>query len=84
MSYGTSNLKEADRPLDLVISNNTEMAAMRLPQATRFDLGHDNLVKLPWAEEFFTPRAGLSTPVIGHLTQSAIEQLRALVVIRGN
>lgn len=80
VSYGTSKLKEDSRLLDLIIRNATEMAAMGLPQAIRFDL--DSTVVLPWAKEFFVARPGYSTPIIGHMTQSACMQLETLKVLR--
>ena len=80
VTYGTSNTKSDERPFDLILANAAEMAMMGLPQATRFDL--DRTLRLPWAREFFEPRRDRPTPVIGHLTHSAIAQLEALKVAR--
>lgn len=80
VTYGTSVLKTDTRFLDLVIANATDLAEMCLPQATRFDL--DCTVVLPWAEEFFVPRPGQPTPIIGHLNMAAISQLETLKVMR--
>ena len=80
VTFGTSNTKMHDRPYDLILSNATERAEMGLPQSTRFDL--DRTAILPWAVEFFEPRAGHRTPIIGHLSSAAIAQLEALKVYR--
>lgn len=80
VTYGTSNTKNDTRLLDLIIQNATDLAEMGLPQATRFDL--DRTVILPWSAEFFEPRAGYETPIIGHLNHSAVAQLEALKVLR--
>lgn len=79
VSYGTSKIK-AVHNLDLQISNCEEMAAGGLPQATAFRLGRT--VRLPWAKEFFSPREGCKTPIIGHLHVNSISQLEALKVMR--
>ena len=80
VTYGTSRLKLDNRPLDLIIQNASELAAMGLPQVTRFDL--DQTVWLPWCAEFFEPRSGQNTPIIGHLTPATIAQLETLKVLR--
>lgn len=80
VSYGTSQLRSDERPYDLVIANAEEMAAAGLPQATRFDL--DKTVRLPWAREFFVPRDGARTPIIGHLHPRSREQLELLKGVR--
>jgi len=80
VTYGTSNTKSDSRLLDLIIGNANELALMGLPQATRFDL--DLTLWLPWCSEFFVPRPGQPTPVIGHLTQTTISQLETLKVLR--
>lgn len=80
VTYGTSKLKVETRLLDLILANASDLAEMGLPQATRFDL--DMTVTLPWAAEFFEPRAGQSTPILGHLNFAAISQLEALKVMR--
>lgn len=80
VTYGTSNQKLDTRPLDLLLANATDLAEMGLPQATRFDL--DAAVVLPWCEEFFVPRAGQSSPIIGHLNFAAVSQLETLKVLR--
>lgn len=69
VAYGTSKLKVGKRPHDFVIGNQTLMDALRLPQATRFDL--DNMLWLPWAREFFCSRAPEergATPTLSVLT----------------
>jgi len=80
VTYGTSNLKLDVHTLDLIVANATDLAEMGLPQATRFDL--DRTVTLPWCEEFFVPRAGQQSPIIGHLNFAAVSQLEALKVMR--
>ncbi len=80
VTYGTSNQKLDTRPLDLVLANATDLAEMGLPQATRFDL--DATVTLPWCEEFFVPRPGQTSPIIGHLNYAGVSQLETLKVLR--
>jgi hypothetical protein len=80
VTYGTSNLKVETRHLDLILANATDLAEMGLPQATRFDL--DMTVVLPWCEEFFMPREGQTSPIIGHLNFAAVSQLETIKVLR--
>jgi hypothetical protein len=80
VTYGTSKIKPGKRPLDLIVQNASELAAMGLPQVTRFDL--DLTIWLPWCSEFFQPREGQQNPIIGRLTQTAIAQLETLKVLR--
>ena len=79
VTYGTSKISRLHQ-LDLHIANNEEMAAAGLPQASGFRLART--IKLPWAAEYFTPRDGGKTPIIGHLAQQTIMQLEALKVMR--
>jgi hypothetical protein len=81
VTYGTSKTKSDSRALlDLIVSNAAELALMGLPQATRFDL--DLTIWLPWCSQFFIPRPGQPTPIMGHLTQTATMQLETLKVLR--
>jgi hypothetical protein len=80
VTFGTSKIKEFERPLDLIIANCTEMNAAGLPQVTRFDL--DRTLVLPWSREFFVPREGKKDPHIGSLLPTATAQLQALIVER--
>jgi hypothetical protein len=65
--YGTSRLKMSSRRLDLIVMNYQEMFEAGLHKATRFDL--DQILWLPWAEEFFTKfeHHSYHSPVVGHL-----------------
>lgn len=80
VAYGTSKLKEAERPYDLILMNVTEMLEAGLPKATRFDL--DKCQWLPWAKEIFVCRDGNKTPVSGHLVQTACDQLAHVLEMR--
>lgn len=80
VAFGTSRLKEAERPYDLILMNVTEMLEAGLPKATRFDL--DRCLWLPWAKEVFVCRDGSKTPVSGHLIASACEQLDYVLEMR--
>ena len=64
--FGTSK-NIMDDPLDLVISNMSEMNTAGLYYATRFKLG--KFRKLPWASEFFAHPSGKGSPIIGKLGQ---------------
>lgn len=79
VTYGTSKISRLHK-LDLHVSNNEEMAAAGLPQASGFRLSRT--IKLPWAAEYFMPRDGSKTPIIGHLTERTQMQLEALKVAR--
>jgi hypothetical protein len=80
VTYGTSQRREEERPLDLHVCNASEMAEAGLPQATCFIL--EKTVTLPWCAEFFTKREDGSGPIVGHLPQTAIMQLETLKVMR--
>jgi len=79
VTYGTSKVSRIG-VLDLQISNAEEMAFAGLPQATGFRL--DKTATLPWCEEFFIPRDGQKSPIVGHLHDRSIAQLEALKVAR--
>jgi hypothetical protein len=72
--YGTTNLKFATRKFDFIVSKQTEMDLCGLWRATRFDL--DNLVWLPWAEEWFETLPTCSSPILGRLSDEAIRMLQ--------
>jgi hypothetical protein len=74
--YGTSKLKHDLYPTDLFIENASRMAQLGLTQSTRFEL--DRTLILPWAKEFFSPKDGSRTPIIGHLSEPEITQLETL------
>lgn len=78
--YGTSQLKKDRFPFDLFIENASQLTLLGLPQATRFEI--DRVLQLPWSAEFFEPRRGKKTPIIGRLTQDEIAQLETLKRIR--
>ena len=75
VSFGTSNAASySDR--DLYIANLADMVDAGLPQATIFQLNRTAI--LPWAEEWFVPRKGMKTPVIGQLNDRCREYLKQL------
>lgn len=76
VTYGTSRIREAEFPYDLVIQNFASIEACGLPRATRFQL--DKTILLPWNDTFFECRDGFKTPVIGQLDQLAVMQLEAI------
>jgi hypothetical protein len=78
--YGTSKLKKFKYPNDLFVENAAQLTLLGLTQATRFEI--DRLVWVPWASEWFEPKDGSKTPVIGRLTALEIGQLSALQRIR--
>ena len=78
--YGTSRMNSDLHAHDLIIANAAQLNLLGLPQATRFDI--DKLVTLPWASEFFEPRPGSKTPIIGRLSDLEIAQLDTLKRIR--
>ncbi len=80
VSYGTSKLKKDLYPFDLFIENAAQLTLLGLAQATRFEL--ERCVWLPWCAEFFTPRDGTKTPVIGALTDKEKAQLQTIARIR--
>lgn len=73
VTYGTSNLKMSQRPLDMFVTNAKDMAIAGLPQATRFDL--DVVLWLPWSSDFFICREHTPTPIVGRLSSNSIELL---------
>src|SRR5690606_14752191 len=80
VTYGTSQIRETEFPHDLIIQNLASLNACGLPQATRFQL--DRTITLPWADNYFQPREGYSTPVVGVLDAQSTMQLEALKVLR--
>ena len=78
--YGTTKLKFQERPDDFFITKASEMAACGLDRATRFDL--DKVMWIPWAEEWFVPLFGGTSPVIGQLTEPAVKMLQITVGMR--
>lgn len=80
VTYGTSKFSPNERPLDLQISNASEMDKCGLPQATCFVL--DRTIWLPWAPPFFDKRDDGTGPVIGRLSDTVMMQLETLKVFR--
>lgn len=77
--FGTSKMSKLHQ-LDLKIANIEEMAIAGLPQNTGFRLSRS--LWLPWCSEFFVPREGKRTPIIGRLGDRSQMQLEALKVMR--
>lgn len=80
VTFGTSKLKDGEGRLDLIIQNSASLDECGLPCATRFDL--DKTIWLPWASEYFEPRDGYRSPVIGSLDQMSRTQLEVLKIQR--
>jgi hypothetical protein len=78
--YGTSRLNKDLHAWDLFIENAAQLNLLGLPQATRFDI--DRTLVLPWSREWFEPRKGSKTPIIGRLTDLEVAQLETLKRIR--
>lgn len=80
VAYGTTNLKQDHRRLDLIIMNSGEIDEVGLRQATRFDL--DLIVQLPWCREYFRPPNGVDDVTIGKLTLAMQDRVRRLAGLR--
>ena len=80
VAYGTTNIKQEKRRLDLIIMNSVEIDDTGLRQATRFDL--DQIVRLPWCREYFRPPNGVHDVRIGKLTLALQDRVRRLAAIR--
>ena len=80
VTYGTT--KEVTRRgiNNFIVSNVLEMDLCGLWCATRFRL--DRVVLLPWAEEFFIDAPGRASPVMGRLSEHAVQLLRYQATIR--
>jgi hypothetical protein len=75
--FGTSKNIMNDPLSDLIISNLAEMDCAGLFQATRFKLYKTR--RLPWAREFFRPRQGEASAIIGKLGDQSRQYLRELI-----
>jgi len=76
VAYGTTNLKFPQRGhLDLMIQNAADMRDIGLHRATRFDLDKENVLILPWTNEFFDCWDGMDTPYMGSLTEDYLKAL---------
>lgn len=71
--YGTSKLKTELYPNDLFIQNMERLNILGLTQATRFEL--DRVVVLPWCSEFFGPKDGAKTPILGRFGPEEVRKL---------
>lgn len=81
IAYGTKNLKFVQRKdIDLIIQNHSDLKAIGLPMATRFNL--DELIVLPWNQENFGCWRGYRHPVVGRLTQDYIKDFAYSMMIR--
>lgn len=69
IAYGTKHLKTVARiDRDIIIQNYSDLDAMGLPVATRFNLDLECRVVLEWKPPNFKPWSGHKTPRIGALT----------------
>ena len=83
VAYGTKHLKFQQRKsVDLIIQNHTHLQEHGLAMATRFNLDTDNIVVLPWTEEFFGCWTGRHHPRIGHLSENYIRDLAFSLMMR--
>lgn len=73
VAYGTSADPFARGFQNFAVTNTGEMNLAGLHRATRFRL--DRTETLPWAAEYFGPRLGFQTPVMGRLSQHMIKLL---------
>ena len=81
VAFGTKNLKLMTRQhLDLIIQNAEHLRQLRLYRATRFDL--DNIVTLPWDDEYFSCWGGHSSPVLSSLTEHYVKDYAYLMMRR--
>ena len=84
IAFGTKHLKVAHRSdRDLIIQNFTDLSAMGLKMATRFDLDPQNRVELVWDEANFKPWSGYLTPKIGQLSLPYQKEYVWLMAKRG-
>lgn len=83
VAFGTKNLKLTSRQhLDLIIQNAEHLRQLGLYRATRFDL--DNVVTLPWNEEFFGCWTNRGSPVLSSLTEDYLKEYAYLMLKRGS
>ena len=67
VAYGTSNLRHCNEN-DLVIGNLSALDSLGLKKPTRFVTHSGNqMVIMPWTDEFFRPWTGMRSPVLSRL-----------------
>ena len=68
IAYGTSQHLENSHPNDLVVGNLSMLNLLCLKKPTRFVIfSGQQMVILPWTEEFFRPWTGNRSPVLSRL-----------------
>ncbi|MDP9840777.1 hypothetical protein J2T09_005565 [Neorhizobium huautlense] len=83
VTNGTRTLKISQRlKLDIIIQKSAHLDEMGLPYATRFALDDDNIVMLPWNEEFFGCWRGYRTPQISYLMETYQRQYAYIMALR--
>lgn len=83
LAFGTKNLKFIQRKtLDIIVQNSADLTAMGLSMATRFDLDQENIIVLPWTEEFFGCWSGYTHPKIGALSESYVKDYVYIMALR--
>ena len=83
IAYGTKNLKIQQRKgIDIIIQNHGHLSEIGLPMATRFNLDSENIVILPWTDEFFGCWSGYSQPQIGRLLETYIKDYAYAMMTR--
>lgn len=84
VTFGTKSLKVHKRQdKDIIIQNLSDLNAIGLPMATRFDLDYENRVVFEWKPPNFEPWTGYTTPRIGSLTLEYQKDYAWLMAKRG-
>jgi len=84
VAFGTKSLKSHQRAgLDIIIANSTDIDAMGLHMATRFDLDMRNRVVMEWKNDNFQPWKGYNSPRIGALTLEYQKEYAWIMAKRG-
>ena len=80
--YGTSNLRLGQRDqIDAIVMAHTDLAAMGLGRATRFDF--DRVMWLPWDDEYFVEsKSNPGSPVHSRATDSLIHEVKETLRVR--
>lgn len=84
IAFGTKSLKTHQRAaFDIIIVNSSDLDAMGLPMATRFDLDDGNRIVMKWEKGNFEPWGGYRSPRIGGLTLEYQKEYAWLMAKRG-
>lgn len=84
VTFGTKSLKTHQRAeLDIIIINSSDLDAMGLPMATRFDLDACNRIVMEWNVKNFKPWRGYVSPKIGALILDYQKEYAWIMAKRG-